>query len=347
MDAPRAARLAARPPGPRAPARLPFASSSSTAPRRVGWWCCCPRDLRADSSGGGSGGGTRAFPFPGRRCCTRPALAHRNRSPAANLGLPPSLRPRLPRSPAARIVTRVTGDGGGCEGRPFVECAGDRPIQELAGGQSRHVYIADFFHLLVKKLEPFCSLNDCICTQLLRTKLRKCHPLCQSRQISSGMIAQLARLIVRSYSSKKVVLFRLQALVVQVTKYPFPQTGKSTLACTLGRELHTRGKLAYVLDGDNLRHGVNKDLGFKAEDRAENIRRVGEVAKLFADAGLVCIASLISPYRRDRFTGIDDPYEAPLNCEIEIKELDGACPSPSDMARQVVTYLEEKGFLHE
>nr|CAB3454723.1 unnamed protein product [Digitaria exilis] len=290
MDAPRAARLAARPPGPRAPARLPFASSSSTAPRRVGWWCWCPRDLRADSSGGGSGGGTRAFPFPGRRCCTRPALAHRNRSPAANLGLPPSLRPRLPRSPAARIVTRVTGDGGGCEGRPFVECAGDRPIQELAGG----------------------------------------------------------------------------------------------------RELHTRGKLAYVLDGDNLRHGVNKDLGFKAEDRAENIRRVGEVAKLFADAGLVCIASLISPYRRDReacrallsdgsfvevflnmslelceardpkglyklaregkikgFTGIDDPYEAPLNCEIEIKELDGACPSPSDMARQVVTYLEEKGFLHE
>jgi adenylylsulfate kinase-like enzyme len=52
--------------------------------------------------------------------------------------------------------------------------------------------------------------------------------------------------------------------------------GKSTLACTLGRELHTRGKLAYVLDGDNLRHGLNKDLGFNAEDRAENIRRVGK-----------------------------------------------------------------------
>jgi len=55
--------------------------------------------------------------------------------------------------------------------------------------------------------------------------------------------------------------------------------GKSTLACTLGRELHTRGKLAYVLDGDNLRHGLNKDLGFKAEDRAENIRRVGKVSR--------------------------------------------------------------------
>ncbi|GJN11275.1 hypothetical protein PR202_ga29454 [Eleusine coracana subsp. coracana] len=140
------------------------------------------------------------------------------------------------------------------------------------------------------------------------------------------------------------------------------QKGKSTLACTLGRELHTRGKLAYVLDGDNLRHGLNKDLGFKAEDRVENIRRVGEVAKLFADAGLVFLnMSLELCEARDPkglyklaragkikgFTGIDDPYEPPLNCEIEIKEVDGVCPSPSDMAGQVVTYLEEKGFLHE
>ncbi|RVW46905.1 Adenylyl-sulfate kinase 3 [Vitis vinifera] len=176
--------------------------------------------------------------------------------------------------------------------------------------------------------------------------------------------------------------------------------GKSTLACTVGRELHSKGKLSYILDGDNLRHGLNRDLGFKAEDRTENIRRVGEVAKLFADAGLICIASLISPYRKDRdacramlpdanfiearalleivlivfmnmplqlceerdakglyklaragkikgFTGIDDPYEPPLNCEasIEIQQKDGVCPSPNDMAGDVVTYLEEKGFL--
>uniref|UniRef100_A0A7N2M298 Adenylyl-sulfate kinase n=1 Tax=Quercus lobata TaxID=97700 RepID=A0A7N2M298_QUELO len=77
-------------------------------------------------------------------------------------------------------------------------------------------------------------------------------------------------------------------------------SGKSTLACSLSRELHSRGKLSYILDGDNLRHGLNKNLGFKPEDRTENIRRVGEVAKLFADAGLICIASLISPYRKDR-----------------------------------------------
>ncbi|KAK8933393.1 hypothetical protein KSP39_PZI015270 [Platanthera zijinensis] len=77
-------------------------------------------------------------------------------------------------------------------------------------------------------------------------------------------------------------------------------SGKSTLACGLSRELHMRGYLTYVLDGDNIRHGLNKDLSFKAEDRAENIRRIGEVAKLFADAGVICIASLISPYRIDR-----------------------------------------------
>ncbi|XP_057508793.1 adenylyl-sulfate kinase 3-like isoform X2 [Actinidia eriantha] len=165
-------------------------------------------------------------------------------------------------------------------------------------------------------------------------------------------------------------------------------TWKSTLACSLGRELHSRGKLSYVLDGDNLRHGLNKNLGFSPEDRTENVRRVGEVAKLFADAGLLCIASLISPYRKDRdacramlpdgnfievfmnmplevcegrdpkglyklaragkikgFTGIDDPYELPLNCEIKIQQKDGVCPTPNEMARQVASYLGEKGFL--
>ncbi|XP_061365564.1 adenylyl-sulfate kinase, chloroplastic-like isoform X2 [Gastrolobium bilobum] len=77
-------------------------------------------------------------------------------------------------------------------------------------------------------------------------------------------------------------------------------SGKSTLACALSRSLHSRGKLSYILDGDNIRHGLNRDLSFRAEDRSENIRRVGEVAKLFADAGVICIASLISPYRKDR-----------------------------------------------
>ena len=138
-------------------------------------------------------------------------------------------------------------------------------------------------------------------------------------------------------------------------------SGKSTIAFTLEHALVERGHLAYVLDGDNIRHGLNKNLGFSAADREENIRRIGEVAKLFADAGVITLTSFISPYRKDRdqarkiheeaglpfieifvdvpievcekrdpkglykkaraalaegkgmgFTGVDDPYEAPL-----------------------------------
>jgi adenylylsulfate kinase len=79
-------------------------------------------------------------------------------------------------------------------------------------------------------------------------------------------------------------------------------SGKSTIAFTLEHELVRMGRLAYVLDGDNIRHGLNKNLGFSAADREENIRRIGEVAKLFADAGLIVMTSFISPYRKDRET---------------------------------------------
>jgi len=77
-------------------------------------------------------------------------------------------------------------------------------------------------------------------------------------------------------------------------------SGKSTVATELERALFELGKHAYVLDGDNVRHGLCSDLGFSPEHRKENIRRVGEVAKLFADAGTICITAFISPYRSDR-----------------------------------------------
>jgi bifunctional enzyme CysN/CysC len=77
-------------------------------------------------------------------------------------------------------------------------------------------------------------------------------------------------------------------------------SGKSTIAVELLQTLVARGLAAYSLDGDNLRHGLNGDLGFSADDRAENIRRVGEVARLFADAGLVAVVPVISPYRAGR-----------------------------------------------
>ncbi|CAI5473631.1 unnamed protein product [Closterium sp. Yama58-4] len=77
-------------------------------------------------------------------------------------------------------------------------------------------------------------------------------------------------------------------------------SGKSTLAYTLEHALMERGRITVVLDGDNVRHGLNKNLGFSAADREENIRRVGEVSKLFADAGIITIVSFISPYTKDR-----------------------------------------------
>ncbi len=140
-------------------------------------------------------------------------------------------------------------------------------------------------------------------------------------------------------------------------------SGKSTVAVALEQHLIERGIPAYLLDGDNLRHGLNGDLGFDAASRNENVRRAGEVALLFADAGLVAIVPLISPYRADRdrvrtrhedlglrfvevfvdtpielceqrdpkglyakarageitgFTGVDDPYEAPLDPDVRL-----------------------------
>jgi len=160
-------------------------------------------------------------------------------------------------------------------------------------------------------------------------------------------------------------------------------SGKSTIAYTLEHALVQRGHLSYVLDGDNIRFGLNKNLGFSAEDRAENIRRIGEVGKLFVDTGIITLTAFISPYRADRdaarktlgegnffevhcntpievcetrdpkglykkaragelkgFTGVDDPYEAPLTPEMTI---DATNVSPQEAAVRLVEMLEKAG----
>jgi len=103
-------------------------------------------------------------------------------------------------------------------------------------------------------------------------------------------------------------------------------SGKSTIATELERELFNLGRQAYVLDGDNIRHGLGSDLGFSHKDRTENIRRIGEVARLFVDAGFICITAFISPYRVDRELArkIAPPerfLEVYLNTPLEICEL--------------------------
>ncbi len=102
-------------------------------------------------------------------------------------------------------------------------------------------------------------------------------------------------------------------------------SGKSTVARGLEAALVARDVHAYVLDGDNLRHGLNRDLGFAPTDRTENIRRVGEVARLFTDAGVVCIAAFISPYRVDRaqaraLQAEGDFVEVYINTPLEVCE---------------------------
>ena len=88
-------------------------------------------------------------------------------------------------------------------------------------------------------------------------------------------------------------------------------SGKSTIGHRVERMLIERGAFAYVLDGDNIRHGLNSDLGFSPEDRVENIRRIGEVSRLFADSGALVVSAFISPYRkdRDRIRGLMGPGE--------------------------------------
>jgi adenylylsulfate kinase len=104
-------------------------------------------------------------------------------------------------------------------------------------------------------------------------------------------------------------------------------SGKSTIAVALEKALHSMGKLAYRLDGDNVRMGINKNLGFSEEDRTENIRRIGEVAKLFGDAGTIALSSFISPYKtdRDQVRALHDEaglsfVEVFVDCDLSVAE---------------------------
>ena len=101
-------------------------------------------------------------------------------------------------------------------------------------------------------------------------------------------------------------------------------SGKSTIAVELEKRLWDRGVRAYILDGDNVRHGLNRNLGFSPADRTENIRRIGEVAKLFTEAGMVAITAFISPYREDRdqvrALMPDDFVEVLVECPLEVCE---------------------------
>ena len=163
-------------------------------------------------------------------------------------------------------------------------------------------------------------------------------------------------------------------------------SGKSTIAGALEQILSSQGYHTYLLDGDNVRTGLCQDLGFDDDDRKENIRRVGEVANLLSDAGLIVLAAFISPFREDReivrtiipdgqfvevfvdatlsvcrqrdpkglyakvdrgeikkFTGIDSPYEHPVNPEVRI---DAAALTVTESVNELMSYLHSLNVLH-
>lgn len=103
-------------------------------------------------------------------------------------------------------------------------------------------------------------------------------------------------------------------------------SGKSTLAVQLDAMLHQKGYKTYLLDGDNVRSGINKDLSFGEAGREENIRRIGEISKLFLDAGVIVIASFISPFKKDRekvieLAGKENYFEVYVDCPVEVCEV--------------------------
>jgi adenylyl-sulfate kinase len=127
----------------------------------------------------------------------------------------------------------------------------------------------------------------------------------------------------RVSSEERARLFRQRGCVVWFTG--LPGSGKSTLAQLLEQELVQTGHPAFILDGDNIRRGLNSDLGFTDKDRHENIRRVAEAAALFADAGLICIAAFISPFVKDRqrareAVGTDRFVEVYISTPLEVCE---------------------------
>lgn len=121
-------------------------------------------------------------------------------------------------------------------------------------------------------------------------------------------------------------LLRQQGLTIWFTG--LPSSGKSSIAIALEAALYQLGYLCYRLDGDNTRLGINKNLGFSAEDRAENIRRVGEIAKLFVDAGIIVLASFVSPYKADR------NWVQELHREAGMKFIEVFVNTPLEVAEQ-------------
>ncbi|WP_417326786.1 adenylyl-sulfate kinase [Halarcobacter sp.] len=201
----------------------------------------------------------------------------------------------------------------------------------------------------------------------------------------------------KNHESNKNIIWHQQNITKEKREYLLAQkpcilwftglsgSGKSTIANAVEKELYKRNCKTYLLDGDNVRHGLNKDLGFTEIDRIENIRRIGEVSKLFVDSGLIVLTAFISPFKSDRqiarslvgydefievfvdtplsvcekrdpkglykkardgaiknFTGIDSPYESPVNPQVHLKT---ANSSIENCVEIILNHLIKFGYI--
>jgi bifunctional enzyme CysN/CysC len=285
-------------------------------------------------------------------------------------------------------------------GRTYLLKAGAQTIGAMVTELKYRLDIESFDHLAAKELQ----LNEIAFVNIATAEPIGFDPYDESREtggfilidrhsnatVAAGLIRfglrRAANTYFQSFEVTKAARARLNAQKPALLWFTgLSGAGKSTIADNLERKLHALGKHTFVLDGDNIRHGLNRDLGFTEGDRVENIRRVAEVAKLFVEAGLITLVSFISPFRAERemardlvapgefveifvdtpleacerrdpkglykkarrgelrnFTGLDSPYEPPLNPELK---LDALNDSASDLADRIIDFMQQRGLL--
>ncbi len=285
-------------------------------------------------------------------------------------------------------------------GRSYLLKSGAQSIGAMVTELKHRIDIETFDHLAAKELH----LNEIAFVNIATAAPIVFDPYDENRQtggfilidrhsnatVAAGMIRfglrRAANTYFQSFEVTKTARAQLNAQKPALLWFTgLSGAGKSTIADNLEKKLHALGKHTFVLDGDNIRHGLNRDLGFTEADRVENIRRIAEVAKLFVDAGLITLVAFISPFRAERemardlvapgefieifvdtplaaceqrdpkglykkarrgelqnFTGLDSPYEPPINPELV---LDALNESASDLADRVIAFMQRRGIL--
>jgi len=310
----------------------------------------------------------------------------------------PDNRPQRADAFAAHVVWMA--DVPLLPGRNYLLKAGAQSIGAMVTELKYRIDVDNFDHLAAKELH----LNEIAFANIATAEPICFDPYDENREtggfilidrhsnatVGAGLIRfglrRAANTYFQSFEVTKAARARLNAQKPALMWFTgLSGAGKSTIADQLEKKLHTLGKHTFVLDGDNIRHGLNRDLGFTEADRVENIRRVAEVAKLFVEAGLITLVAFISPFRAERemarelvapgefieifvdtplevcerrdpkglykkarrgelrnFTGLDSPYEPPINPELV---LDALKESPSDLADRIIDFMHRRGML--